>query len=78
MKTVVYITEEQRQFLEGLLAETREQFARSFRELANNCSSKKDHRKLVAYWSTIADLAFCKNIIVEDRTDEEEQKGGRQ
>lgn len=74
MKTVVYITEEQRQFLEELLTETREQFARSFRELANNCNSKKDHRKLVAYWSTVADIAFCKNIIVGEK-EAEEKKG---
>ena len=73
MKTVVNITEEQRQFLEGLLTETREQSARSFRELANNCNSKKDHRKLVAYWSAIADIAFCKNIIVEAKEDEEKK-----
>lgn len=68
MKIVVNINdEEQRKFIEGLLGETREQFAKSFRELAKNCNSKKDHRKFVSNWVSLAELTYRKNVITEKK-----------
>ena len=75
MKIVINLNEEEQQFIRGLLSDTREQFAQAFRDLAKS-ESVKGKRKFASDWISLAELAFCKNIIVEDRTDGEEQKGG--
>ena len=76
MKTVSNMSEEQRQFIAALLSDTKDDFVRAFRDLAKS-ESVKGKRKFASDWISLAELAFCKNIIVEDRTDGEEQKGGK-
>lgn len=70
MKAVVNMSQEQRQFLKGLLSDTKENFKKAFLDLANS-PSKKDQRKFVAYWTTLAELACRKNVYTD-----KEQKGG--
>ena len=65
MKYVVRMSEEQRLFIEGLLSETREQFAQSFRQIAAS-TTQKGCRKFAAYWLTLAELAFRKNVVTDE------------
>jgi hypothetical protein len=64
----VKANEEDRQFIVGLLRETREDFRRTFNELAKS-GTKKDKRKFASYWCNLAELAY-------KQPEPEEKKGG--
>ncbi len=68
MKTVVNISDEQREFIKGILNESREQFKKSFLEMA--CSdSPKRRDKFVAHYTLLAELAYI-------QSKETQRKGG--
>lgn len=61
MKITVNLTEEQRQFIEGLLSDTQQQFADAFRDMAND-KSAKSRRKFVGHWISLTELTARKHI----------------
>lgn len=55
MKTVVNLNEQQLEYIEKLLRDTREYFSAALCELGQS-DLKKDHRKFAAHWATLAEL----------------------
>ena len=65
MKTVVNLSEDDRKFIEGLLNDTKDDFARAFREIAKS-ETLKGKRKLVSHWLQLAELLHAKHEVLEE------------
>lgn len=58
MKKVCNMSNEERQFVLGLLNMTKDDFKRAFVELSKS-ESMKGKRKFVSYWCELAELVFA-------------------